>query len=127
MESRRPVKRLKRELVVGSGQAQIIESPKQLTHLLWTASQGEAGARNVAIMWMLFGSGCRINEVAQLKVKDIYYATGELKPSFKLPASYTKTAQARIVYIEAWDKRISNAFKTTCKGLKIPDFKVSSQ
>ncbi len=99
MLKRRPVKRLNIESVNGSGQAQIIETPKQLAHVLWAASRGEAGKRNVALIWMLFASGCRINEAAQLKVKDIYFPTGELKQAFKIPGSYTKTGNPRIVYL----------------------------
>jgi len=99
MPRRRPTKRIKYNLQRGSGQAQVIESPKQLSHILWIASKGEAGPRNVALIWMLFASACRINEVAQLKVKDIYYRTGDLKKSFTIPSSYTKTRSARTVYI----------------------------
>ena len=66
---------------------------------------GQNGIRNVAIIWMLFGSGLRINEVAQLKVRDIFYPSGELKRSVVLPGSYTKTGKARIIYILAPDHR----------------------
>jgi integrase/recombinase XerD len=78
MGANRPVRRLKKETVIGSGQAQIIEQPRQLAHILWAASRGETGTRNVALIWMLFGSGLRINEAAQLTIKDIYFPTGDL-------------------------------------------------
>lgn len=48
---------------------------------------------------MLFGSGLRINEAAQLKVKDIFDADGELKDSFRLPGSYTKTGKPRMIFL----------------------------
>ncbi len=99
MVSKKPVKHLK------SGQAQIIEHPKQLAHILWAASRGETGRRNVALLWFLFGSGCRINETVQLRVKDIYYPTGDLKHSFSIPGSYTKTGKPRTVYILARQQR----------------------
>ena len=70
MDKRRPVKRLIYESTPGSGQAQAITKPSDLEHLLWVASRGQLGNRNVGVMWMLFGSGLRINEVAQLKVSD---------------------------------------------------------
>jgi integrase len=99
MGASRPVRRLKTEIVPGSGQAQTIEHPKQLSHILWAASRGETGTRNVALIWMLFGSGLRINEAAQLTIKDIYFQTGDLKKAFKIPAKYTKTGNPRTIYI----------------------------
>lgn len=99
MTHRRPVKRLKSILVPGSGKAQIVETPKQLAHILWAASRGATGERNVALIWMLFGSGLRINEAAQLTIKDIYRKSGELKESFRLPGSCTKTSNPRQAYI----------------------------
>ncbi len=65
-------------------------------------------------MWMLFGSGLRITEVGQLKVSDIYYPDGELKRSFVIPGTYTKTNKPRSVYLivpqqreamDAWRKQ----------------------
>jgi integrase len=99
MGANRPVRRLKKEIVIGSGKAQIIEQPKQLAHILWAASRGETGRRNVALIWMLFGSGLRINEAAQLTIKDIYFPTGDLKEAFRIPAKYTKTGKPRTIYI----------------------------
>lgn len=95
----RPVKRLITTYEPGEGRAEIVESPSSLTSVLWRASKGELGTRNVAITMMLFGSGMRINEVAQIKVKDILYKNGDLKQVFKLPAKYTKTNKSRVVYI----------------------------
>ena len=96
---RRPSNRLKEIYEPGRGKAQIIETPKQLAHILWAASRGATGLRNVALLWMLFGSGLRINEAAQLKVKDIFDFDGELKDSFKLPGSYTKTGKPRMIFL----------------------------
>ncbi|MDQ2077356.1 site-specific integrase [Marinimicrobium sp. ABcell2] len=97
----RPVKRLSDVYSPGEGKAQVIERPSQLTDVLWRASRGELGRRNVAITWMLFGSGMRINEVAQLKVKDVYRPGGEMKKTFVIPATYTKTNKSRVAYIVA--------------------------
>jgi integrase/recombinase XerD len=95
----RPVKRLINTYEAGEGKAQIIERPSQLSTILWRASRGELGNRNVAIIWMLFGAGMRINEVAQLKVSDVFWPSGDLKKTFIIPASYTKTAKSRVAYI----------------------------
>lgn len=97
----RPVKRLLNVYEPGEGKAQVIERPSELTNVLWRASRGELGRRNVAIIWMLFGSGMRINEVAQLQVKDVYRPDGELKKTFIIPARYTKTSKSRVAYIVA--------------------------
>ena len=106
MDKRRPVKRLIYESTPGSGQAQAITKPSDLEHLLWVASRGQLGNRNVGVMWMLFGSGLRINEVAQLKVSDIYWKEDRtLCNSFVIPASYTKTNKSRLAYLLAKAQR----------------------
>ena len=102
---RRPIKRLVNEYKAGEGQAQVLDSPSQLTNVLWRAHKGELGTRNVAIVWMLFGAGMRINEVAQLKVRDVYWPNGELKKTFIIPASYTKTHKSRAAYIVVRQQR----------------------
>lgn len=56
---------------------------------------------------MLFGAGMRINEVAQLKVKDVYRPNGELKKTFIIPAKYTKTNKSRVAYIVAPQHRLA--------------------
>jgi len=59
---------------------------------------------------MLFGSGMRINEVAQLKIKDVYQPDGELKKTFSIPAKYTKTNKSRAAYIIAPQQRQALTF-----------------
>jgi integrase/recombinase XerD len=103
----RPVKRLKSEYVAGSGKAQIAETPSQLSSIVWRASLTAEAKRNVAMCLFLFGSGLRINELAQLRIKDVLYPNGELKTTFKLPARYTKTNKSRIVYIAVKQLRIA--------------------
>lgn len=101
MARRRPIKRLLdcNQNGSGYGRAEIIEKPSQLEHLLWSASRGATGKRNVALIWFLFGSGCRINETCLLKVNEVYHKDGTLKKVFAIPASYTKTSQSRAVFI----------------------------
>jgi integrase/recombinase XerD len=99
MARRRPVRRLLDKYEPGEGKAAVVSAPKDLSHILFVASKGDLGRRNVAIMWMLFGSGLRITEVGQLKVSDVYYPDGELKKSFVIPGTYTKTGKPRTAYI----------------------------
>lgn len=101
----RPVRRLIDVYEPGEGKAQVIDRPSELTNVLWRASRGDLGRRNVGITWMLFGSGMRINEVAQLLVKDVYRPDGELKKTFIIPAKYTKTNKSRVAYIVASQQR----------------------
>ncbi|MEL0638746.1 site-specific integrase [Marinomonas sp. TI.3.20] len=101
----RPVKRLTKAYIAGEGKAQALDTPSQLTNILWRAYRGNLGDRNVAIVWMLFGAGMRINEVAQLKVKDVCWPNGSLKKTFVIPASYTKTNKSRAAYIVARQHR----------------------
>lgn len=96
----RPVKRLIRDKQKGKGKAEV-PTKKRFKQILWMASHGSLGHRNVAIIWMLFGSGLRINEVAKLKIKDIIRESGELRTTFIIKGSYTKTGKARAAYILA--------------------------
>jgi len=99
MARRRPVRRLLDKYEPGEGKAAVVSAPKDLSHILFVSSKGVLGRRNVAIMWMLFGSGLRVTEVGQLKVSDVYYPDGELKKSFVIPGTYTKTGKPRTSYI----------------------------
>lgn len=87
--------------VAGSGKAEVVKTPSQFSHILWVASKGNLGMRNVAIIWLLFGSGLRVNEVAQLRVKDLFYKDGSIKKAFAIPSSYTKTGLSRTVFLLA--------------------------
>ena len=94
----RPVKRLLREQPNGEGKAEVA-TKKQFKNILWQASRGSLGKRNVAIVWMLFGSGLRINEVAKLTIQDLLRDSGELRTTFIVKGSYTKTGKPRAAYI----------------------------
>ncbi|PKH88328.1 hypothetical protein CXF79_06075 [Colwellia sp. Bg11-28] len=97
---RRPTNRLIRPQVTGKGKAQV-PTKKQFKNILWQASRGSLGTRNVAIIWMLFGSACRITEAIKLKVSDLLYSNGELKSTFTIPEKHTKTNKSRIAFILA--------------------------
>jgi len=98
LSRRRPVNRLVRPQVAGKGKAQV-PTKKQFKNILWQASRGNLGKRNVAIIWCLFGTGCRIGECGHLRISDLLYSNGELKTTFTIPAKYTKTNKARLAFI----------------------------
>jgi integrase len=54
---------------------------------------------------MLFGSGMRVNEVAHLKVSDVFYRDGALKEVFIIRGPTTKTDQHRPGFILARQHR----------------------
>lgn len=99
--TKRPVKRLLNEYEPGEGKAGIITRPKDINHVIYMASKGKLGPRNVAIMMLLFFGGLRISEVGKLRVSDAYYSDGTLKETFLIPGKYTKTGKPRVVYLIA--------------------------
>ena len=106
MVRRRPTNRLVRPQVTGKGKAEV-PTKKKFKNILWQASRGNLGKRNVAIIWMLFGSAMRITEAVTLKVGDLLYSSGELKRTFTIPARYTKTNKTRVAFILAKTHRQS--------------------
>jgi len=73
--------------------------PKEFKRLLREASWGRNGKRNLAIIWMSFGSALRVTEIANLKVKDLVKKDGSLKEEYRLPAAYTKNGESRMAYM----------------------------
>jgi len=101
----RPTRRLLASPEHGKGKAQVVDRPGQLAHILWAASRGDLGRRNVAVIWMLFGSGLRVNEVAHLKVSDVFYQDGTLKEVCAIPGNTTKTGKSRPAFVLARQHR----------------------
>ena len=105
MPKLRPTRRLLADPERGRGKAQVVDRPGQLAHILWAASRGDLGHRNVAVIWMLFGSGMRVNEVAHLKISDVFYQDGALKEVFVIPGKTTKTGKSRPAFLLARQHR----------------------
>ena len=74
-------------------------TPDQFKRLLREASFNRNGKRDVAIIWMSFGSALRVTEIANLKVKDVIERDGSIKEEFRLPAAYTKSGDSRMAYM----------------------------
>lgn len=98
MVRRRPVDRLVK--LTGTGKAEV-PSKAKLKQILWMASRGNLGKRNVCLVWFLFGSGMRITETCYLTIGDILYPNGELKKTFTIKGKYTKTDSSRVAFILA--------------------------
>ena len=105
-----------KKLIAGNGKAAVLDKPSDLTHLLYMAAKGNNGIRNVAIIWTLYGSGLRVGEVAQIEIRDVLTASGNLKRTFQLPGKITKTSKARTAYI--FNKEHRKALNTWLKYRK---------
>jgi integrase/recombinase XerD len=106
MVAKRSFNRLVRHQDTINGKAQV-PTKKQFKNILWQASRGNLGKRNVALVWMLFGSGMRITEATMLKVSDLLQSSGELKGTFTIPSKYTKSGKARVAFILAKTHRFA--------------------
>jgi len=95
--------------------------PDDFKRLLQVSAFGRNGKRNVAIIWMSFGSALRVTEIARLKVQDVMDVTGPIKDEFRLPAAYTKNGESRLAYMvedehrealaEYLDQRVQNRLR----------------
>jgi len=72
---------------------------------------GEANHKKKALYLVLLSSGMRVGETVQLKKKHFDFSTKRTK--IRIPADYTKTKQARTVYIS---KEATNAIKPLLRG-----------
>jgi hypothetical protein len=70
---------------------------------------------------MLFGSAMRVNEIAKLKVSDMIRESGELKTTFSISASYTKTNKSSAVFILA-KPQIKAIEEWICERLELKVF-----
>jgi integrase/recombinase XerD len=96
------------ELLVDPGEEKAaVLNPDEIKRLLRVASFGRNGKRNVAIIWMSFGSSLRVTEIANLKVKDVVTQDGEIRDEFRLPAAYTKNGESRLAYIVENEHRLA--------------------
>lgn len=96
---RRPVKRITLPRKGREGQSKAITRPKDLSHIFYVASLNLYGVRDVAILAMLFGSGLRVTECANLEVRDVVFKSGNIKQSAWMPAKYTKGSRPRRFYL----------------------------
>lgn len=90
----RPIRRLNSG---GKKKAPVL-SPKQLKRLLYVAGDTRNPERNQLIVWLLFGAGFRITEVAAIEIKDVLWKSGKLKNNVIIPAKYCKNNKAGHVF-----------------------------
>lgn len=75
-------------------------SPSQLRHLLRvTEATSHHPERDVVILWLSFGCGMRVTEIARLTVADIMLPSGLLRQEISLRAEITKGCRQRLAYL----------------------------
>lgn len=55
--------------------------------------------RNRAMIYTIFNTGMRVNEVANLRYKDVVDVEGAIRREIRLSAEDTKTKEARVVFV----------------------------
>lgn len=103
MAAKRPIKRLTE---TGPDKAKVL-TPRELKKLLFVSSLTRNPERNALIIWLLFGAGFRVTEVACITVQDVLLKSGKLKTSVLIPAKYTKNGEAGHVFLH--NKKLQEA------------------
>lgn len=81
-----------------AGQARTLNE-KELKLLLLYVSTLRHGARDRAMLLMTHWGGCRIGEVAALKVSDVLAPDGQIAQEVRLTAEQTKGKRSRVVVL----------------------------
>lgn len=95
MATKRPIRRLTE---AGTNKAKVL-TPRELKKLLFVSSLTRNPERNALIIWLLFGAGFRITEVACITVQDVILKSGTVKTDVLIPAKYTKNGEAGLVFL----------------------------
>ena len=96
MANRRPIKRL----TEGKNKAKVL-TPAELKKLLHALALTRNPKRNRLIVWLLFGAGLRITEVACIRIQDVLWPSGNLVTDMRIPAKYCKGNKAGHVFFYA--------------------------
>lgn len=73
--------------------------PKEIKHAVKVAGVCQNPIRNQLVLLLSHCCGLRITEIARLRVRDVMFASGELREELRLPAAITKSSRARIVWL----------------------------
>jgi integrase/recombinase XerD len=79
-------------------QAKVL-SDQELKRVLSVIAQQRHAARNRVALMLSFYAGMRVGEIAHLKVGDVIDGDGRIRDQITLLAHYTKTAEARTVFV----------------------------
>lgn len=74
--------------------------PSQLRHLMRvTEATSRHPERDVLVLWLSFGCGMRVTEIARLTVADVLLPSGLLRTEISLRAEITKGGRQRLAYL----------------------------
>lgn len=74
--------------------------PSQLRHLLRvTEATSRHPERDVLILWLGFGAGLRVTEIARITVADVMLPSGKLRGEISLRSAITKGSRQRLAYL----------------------------
>lgn len=89
------------------GQAKVL-TKEEFKRVVRIAHSGNHGLRNVAILYSSFGLGLRAQEIALLKISDIFKEDFSLKEDVVLRRKITKGEKTRMVYLT--NKNVRRAY-----------------
>lgn len=90
-------RQLKRLMEYGPKKAKVL-STRELKKLLFVVSLTRNPERNTLIVWLLFGAGLRVTEVASIRIEDVLWPSGKIRTEVRIPAAYTKNSEAGHVF-----------------------------
>lgn len=95
--------------------------PSELRHLLRvTDATSRHSERDVLILWLGFGVGMRVTEIARLTVADIMLPSGILRQEISLRAEITKGSRQRLAYLT--NPKLVSALERYIAWRKAKDF-----
>ncbi len=91
-------------------QARVL-SALEMKRLLAVIETGKHPARNRLAIMLSYLAGFRVGEIAQLKITDVYQLDGSAREQILLPADYTKSNEARVIFVSKKLKKELIAFQ----------------
>lgn len=76
-----------------------VPTPQEFDRLMAVISKRRHAERNTAIMFLSYGLGMRVGEIAAIDMSDILNADGTIKEGFTIKKSNTKTKKPRELYL----------------------------
>ena len=89
----------------------------EMKRLLAVIEAGKHAGRNRIAVMFSYLAGLRVGEIAQLKVSDVYQKDKTIRDQIFLPAGYTKTNDARLIFVS---KKLKKELADYSKGNAFP-------
>lgn len=89
------------------GKARVLKPNEFEIVLKVTAADAHQGLRNVAMLYLSYGAGLRVGEIASLNIGHVIADGGKIAEEFVIEKSNTKTDKSRTVYLTS--KKVRDA------------------